>query len=710
MICVFDPGNTAFEGNGNAVLTPMDRPRVKMVAGGNYDMQLTHPIDPEGKWTHLVPDAVIRVPVPEEEIENAFAGYDADVYKVTGGNGELRESATAPTTINYPTWPSSTAGTTPAVGAKSSYQGKNWECTYWDPSSRGAMTEPPYSSWYKEIPRTTPGAPVLVTLPAGTDLYFVEDYNANWYKMSTYYGIVGYIQKSKVVYDRHLTPSETKPRIITTQLLRITNASVDTKSRTVSVTAQHVSYDLNGIIVKDVTLNQASPAMAIGRIAEGLMIDYPGTIATNLMSEGNGTYSETIKGKTGIYCLLDPDKGIVSKFDAAYKRDNWDLFVMQRTEVDRGFRLKYRKNMLGVNWTRTKPQATRIVPVAKDEGGGDLYLPEEWVDSPLINTYPVIRMERLTVKGQIGKDKGTGDGSTWDASDLYDEMRAKAEERFTIDHADRVIHDVTVDFEMLGSTDEYAQLKDLERVLLYDTVSVEDEEIGLSIRLTVTELEWDPVKKKVVALKLSNGNEKGGKNVTGYNVQAKSIGSDKLTDEVTDTIVQQAVDIMPEYANPGSGTGAKPNTKDQDGYVLKGTGNADKVWKTDSSGVPAWRNEKSDPTPEECSVTFASQNNYVNQSIAGYNKVTRCGQIVHVSLVVDCAAPYSTSPGIKFVSAGMPKPLLGQLYLSIPINANNTDGRGVRVFIDNSGNMYLRHGTASRTYDINFTYIADINT
>ena len=63
MICVYDIGNTAYTGNGNAVLQPTEC-RLTNIAGGNYDLTMTHPIDPMGKWKHLQPGAVIRCSVP----------------------------------------------------------------------------------------------------------------------------------------------------------------------------------------------------------------------------------------------------------------------------------------------------------------------------------------------------------------------------------------------------------------------------------------------------------------------------------------------------------------------------------------------------------------------------------------------------------------------------------------------------------------------
>ena len=556
--------------NGDAVLQPTEC-KLKNIAGGNYDLTLVHPIDPTGKWKHLQPGAIIRCPVPREEIENAFAGYEADVYKTTE-RAELREEASEPTVISYPSWPNTTAGANPAVGMKTSYNGKNYVCNYWDPSSRGAGYPPAQVDWWSEIARYTAGSPSLVTLPAGSDLYFVEDYDTNWYKMSTYYGIVGYIKKSQVVYDRHLTPSETLPRIITEQLFRIEKPTVDTKNRTVSVTAKHVSYDLSGILIKDVNIAQASPGMAIGRIVEGFMMDYDGTIATNLDSDDNGTYTQQIKGKNGIYALLDPDKGIVSTFNAAFKRDNWDLFVMTKESVDRGYRLEYRKNMLGVNWAQdSSGLVTRVVPIAKDETGADLYLPEVWVDSENIGNYPVIKMERLSVSGQVGKEKETGGQDLWTLSDLLDEMRTKAEERFTVDKADQVNVTVTVDFEQLGDTEEYRAVKGLESVLLYDTVTVRNEEINLSLQLYVSEWEWDAIRQKITALKLTNSMDYKKGNVTGYNVQSKSISSEKLMDDVKDEIIDQVVDIIPEFADPEASRPATVTVTDGNPTLSWGT-------------------------------------------------------------------------------------------------------------------------------------------
>ena len=620
MICVFDKGNTNYTGNGNAVLQPKEC-KLKNIAGGNYDLTMTHPIDPEGKWKHLVPGAIIRAPVPEEEIENAFAGYEADVYK-TNEKAELREGPSAPSTISYTTW--SISATYP-VGAKVTWNNKNWQCNYYDETSPYAHIAPGSCAWWSEIRRTNPGAAVLVTLQAGTDLYYVETYDSTWYKMSTYYGIVGYIEQAKVTYDRHLTPSETKPRIIRTQLFRIEKPTVDTKTRTVSVTAKHVSYDLSGILIKDVSISQASPAMALGRITEGFMMNYAGTIATNLDSDENGTYTQDIKGKNGIYALLDPDKGIVSTFDAAYKRDNWDLFVMTRTNVDRGFRMKYRKNMLGVNWAQDSSGViTRVVPVAKDENGEDLYLPEMWVDSDDIDDYPVIRMERLSVSGQVGKAKDDSETETWTESDLLDEMRTKAKERFTVDKVDQISVTVTVDFEQQGDTDEHRELKGLEKVLLYDTVKVENEEIGLSVQLYVSEWEWDAIREKITAAKLINAMNYSTGSVTGYSVQSKSIGSDKLEDEVADTIVDKVMDVIPEYTDPSAErTASNHNSKTEDGIVTKGQGQAGKVWKTDADGNPAWRDDASVTVQDNLTSTSATDALSANQGRVLDDKITK---------------------------------------------------------------------------------------
>ena len=561
MTCVYDIWNENFENNGDAVLTPT-KGTVHLVAAGQYDLTFEHPIDAEGKWKHLVPEAIVKAPIPEELIENAFAGLEVDVYKTTE-KAALREGPAEPVPITYQAW-SITANY--SVGSKVTFYKQNYQCTYWDDDDalRKHMA-PSGSTWWTKIANMTEGYPVLVQARSGSDLYYVSGPEGGWYKMSTTYGIEGYIKASQVVYDRHLTPEETKDRIVKDQLFRIKKVTVDTKNQTVSVSAEHVSYDLNGVLIDNVKIVRQPPAQSIAWVEAAFMIDYRGTIASNIVESEDRLYTAEISWKNGTYALLDPDKGIVAQFEAAFRRDNWDLFVLEKTNTDQGFRITYGNNMLGVSWNIGSDELiTRIVPVAKDEDGSELFLIDEdeegeqdydakWIDSELINNYPRIRMERLKIEGQVGKDDGSETGTTWTKAALRAEMEKQALARFTVDKCDQLRHEITIDFVRLGDTDEYKQYKDLQKVRLYDRVIAVNEQIDLSVSVEVTEIEFDIVNERITALKLSNIEGHNMKNTAGFNVLNNSITGDKLTDEagrnLVGTIQQDAVAEANNYTS-----------------------------------------------------------------------------------------------------------------------------------------------------------------
>lgn len=570
MICAYDIGNTNFGNNGDAILTPT-KCVVKNVAAGQYDLTMDHPIDPDGKWAHLQPEAIVKTPIPAELIENAYAGMEVDVYKTTE-KAALREGPAEPTPITYDAW-SITANY--SVGSKVTFAKQNYQCTYWDDDDAiHKHLAPSGSTWWTKIANMTEGYPVLVQNKSGAELYYVSGPTDGWYKMSTTYGLEGYIKSSQVVYDRHLTPSETHDRLITEQLFRIKKVTVDTKQMSVSVTAEHVSYDLSGVLMENVKIVRQPPAQALSWLENAFMIDYPGSIASNIVESEDRLYSAELSGKNGMFAILDPDKGVVAQFEAAFRRDNWDLFVMEKVNTDQGFRIRYGNNLLGVNWKIGSDELiTRIVPVAKDEDGGDLYLTDhdeeeaeesegeeeepaydyDWIDSQYINNYPVIRMERLKVDGQVGKDDGTETDTVWTKEDLRAEMEKEAEARFSVDKVDQLKHEITIDFVRLGDTDEYKQFKDLQKVRLYDTVIAVDPRIDLSVSVQVTEIEFDAVNERITAMKLSNIEAYNLRNTAGFNVLNNSITGDKLTDDagraIVGTIKDDAIAESESYTN-----------------------------------------------------------------------------------------------------------------------------------------------------------------
>lgn len=565
MISVYDIGNEAFEKNGDVVLAPT-KGSVRLLAGGSLDLTMDVPMDAEGKWKHLQKEAVVKAPVPKETITTAYTGMEADVYLTTEA-AALRSGPSEPSIITYSAWVS---GTSYAVGTKVTNANQNYQLNQ-ELTGNEIYTPPGSSAKWAKIARMSPGSPLLVNLKSGTELYYVSGPDDGWYKMCTTYGLEGYIKSTQVEYDRHMEPGEIKPRVIRDQLFRIKKVTVNSENQTVSVNARHVSYDLNGVLIDNVKIVRKGPAESLAWIQQAFMMPYRGIIATDMVTNEDKDYSAEISGKNGMYALLDPDRGVVSCFDAEFRRDNWDLFVMAKTETDRGFRIRYGNNMKGISWTdSSEPVILRVVPVAKNEDGSDLYLdPVKWVDSEDISSWPVVYMERLKVNGQVGKDDGTETDTTWTVETLRAEMEKQARARFEIDKCDKGLEEITVDFEMMGDTAEYPWLKDLQSILLYDTVIAIDDRTGISVSVTVSELEYDIVKKKVTGAKMTNVKHYNVRNVNGFMVTDNTITGEKLTDEAGGALIGDAVDKAAEYTDQKSSealSASKNYVGDRHGY------------------------------------------------------------------------------------------------------------------------------------------------
>ena len=95
--------------------------------------------------------------------------------------------------------------------------------------------------------------------------------------------------------------------------------------------------------------------------------------------------------------LLDAsqDNSFVNRWGGELKRDNFDVKMLQNRGMDRGVVIRHKKDLLGyegnVDW---KSPITRIMP----QGFDGLFLPEKYVDSPLINKYPHPKIKVIECK------------------------------------------------------------------------------------------------------------------------------------------------------------------------------------------------------------------------------------------------------------------------------------------------------------------------
>lgn len=257
----------------------------------------------------------------------------------------------------------------------------------------------------------------------------------------------------------------------------------------VTITARHVWYDnlSNQTWWKADPETRYSAGAVCRNVLQSTVSPVPSRVATDCTDEIIGKDLD-YERKNLVEAFLDPENGICAKFGLSMIRNNWDFYCLKDVGYNRGIVIQNKKNLMGVERKESIENViTRIAPIGKDENGDIIWMnfSSNWyVDSGHIVDYAFPRSEIYDTGLQIGKDDVT-------AENIHGKLFDAANKRFSEDKVDLPEVEMTIEFISLGDTEEYAQYRDLDKVYLYDILTIIDTERGYSYTAQVVAVEHD---------------------------------------------------------------------------------------------------------------------------------------------------------------------------------------------------------------------------
>lgn len=322
--------------------------------------------------------------------------------------------------------------------------------------------------------------------------------------------------------------AEAVPPRLVDQLFRIYEVEEDDDY--VTIRARHVWYDndQNFCLWKGTENTDYTGAATCRNVLVNALYPVKGNVASDCTDTLKGSDLD-FERKNLVECFLDPEKGVCAQYGLSLIRNNWDFYCLKEVGYNRGFVVESKKNLLGVNRRENCDEVvTRVAPFGKNDQGDIVWLNNngvKWVDSENVNDYDYPKAELLDTGLQIGKEDVT-------ARNIQEKLLAAAQKRFSEDHADDPLIEMTIEFLSLGDTEEYAQYRDLDKVYLYDIISIKDLEKGYQYTAQVVAVEHDILTGMLLSVKIGeldnwDGVRKIAKwqvpEISGENIRLKSI-------------------------------------------------------------------------------------------------------------------------------------------------------------------------------------------
>lgn len=279
------------------------------------------------------------------------------------------------------------------------------------------------------------------------------------------------------------------------QLYRV--RKVKPNHSTVSVTCDPIFLDSKG----DVFLLDVRPTAKSGQEALNLMLASNSKYsASSDISTGNTAYyvrKNFVEALNG-----DDDNSFINSWGGEILYNNHQIIVNKRVGGDYGVTVEYGKNIESIEETVSMDDViTRIVPVAYDGYMLDGSAP--WVDSPLINSYPVVYTKEIQYSDIKLKGENDDEGYA-DLAALRAALTTAAAAEYTDNQLDKPAVTLNIEIVQISETDDYADYKNLEEIGLGDTVHCKHSRLGITTDARCIALTYDCIRRRVTDVTLGS--------------------------------------------------------------------------------------------------------------------------------------------------------------------------------------------------------------
>ena len=245
-----------------------------------------------------------------------------------------------------------------------------------------------------------------------------------------------------------------------------------------------------------------------------------GQEALDLMLAPNAKYSarsDITKANTAYYQYVnffealngDIDQSFIKRWGGEILYDNFTIIVNERVGGDYGVELRYGKNIPENGLSEEidlSGVVTRIYPKAYN---GYTMTGNGYVDSPLINNYPITHIATITFDDVKMREDAQEDDEENRViicdtqEELNAALREKCQEQYDAG-LDKPNVTISADMILLQNTEQYKEYKILETVSLGDTIHCKHSKLGIITDARVISLEYDSLRKKVTAVTLGD--------------------------------------------------------------------------------------------------------------------------------------------------------------------------------------------------------------